>query len=334
MVAERQIQGRGKAKVFIFICAVVVFLSGSFLFAAEQGAASGAARYRVFSLKHISAEQGKKYLAEAGVGVVSQLPGVNALLVTAQAEELIKASAILELVDAEELFDIKAITPASGVAKFPSNEQIAAEVNDISIGTFSNPPSGAAKTKAIIDVHNDAVIAVAPTGQLERITSAIEHLQSREAQASQSTEPNKWREPSPGGPAEVNEASGAEIETITKTELEKAGAEAEAELKKIAASFEAAGQADTEGNEPNELFDKLLNSIAETEKEPILQKEGEREAEKMAADEQTQQPSQPNAVATAPETNEPNEPSIDLKQTEESAPPATEEPTGTEFSCC
>jgi hypothetical protein len=71
MATKRQIQGRGKAKVFIFICIVAVFLSGSFLFADDQETASGVARYRVFSLKHISAEQGKKYLAEAGVGTVS-----------------------------------------------------------------------------------------------------------------------------------------------------------------------------------------------------------------------------------------------------------------------
>ena len=326
MMAERQsrgwltpFQGCGKAKVFIFICAVTVVLSGSCLFAAEQGAASGAARYRVFSLKHISAEQGKKYLAEAGVGTVSQLPGRDVLLVTAQPEELIKASAILELVDAEEPFYIKAIFPASEVTKFPSNEQIAAKVGDISIGTFSNPPSGTAKTKAIIDVHNDAVIAVAPAGQLERIISAIEQLHRSEAQALQGSEPNKS--------AKMDKASGAETETITEAELKRA----EEELKRIAASSKPAGQADssatgTEDYEPNELFDKLLNSIAETEKGPILQKEGEMETEEMAAEGQGQQLSQPNAVATVPETNEPSEPSADLKQTEESASQATEEP--------
>jgi general secretion pathway protein D len=331
MMTERQsrgwltlFQGCGKAlvrakrpavarKVFIFICAVTVVLSGGCLFAAEQGAASprgeatgsGVARYRVFSLKHISAEQGKKYLAEAGVGTVSQLPGREVLLVTAQPEELIKASAILELVDAEEPFYIKVIFPASEVTKFPSNEQIAAKVGDISIGTFSNPPSGTAKTKAIIDVHNGSVIAVAPDGQLERIISAIEQLHRSEAQALQGSEPNKS--------AKMDKASGAETETITESELKRA----EEELKRIAASSKPAGQADssaagTEDYEPNELFDKLLNSIAKTEE--------------MAVKEQAQQLSQPNAVATVPETNEPSEPSADLKQTEESASQATEEP--------
>ena len=340
MKAERQspgwltpFQGCGKVKVFIFICAVV--LSGSCLFvfgeispkgdvATEQGAVSAVARYRVFSLKHISAEQGKKYLAEAGVGTVSQLPGVNSLLVTAQSEDLVKASAILKLVDAEEPFNIKAIFPASEAAKFPSNEQIAAKVGDISIGTFSNPPSGTAKAKAIIDVCNDTVIAVAPAGQLEGIISAVEQLRGGEAQAPRGSEPNKS--------AEIDKVKGAKTETTpvvepTETELKRA----EEELKKITTSSEPAGQANMEVNEPNELFNKLINSIAKTEE--------------TVAEGQGQQLSQPNAVAPAlaaqaaaevPEANlsgvapaktdEPNEPSADLKQTEGSTAPVAEKP--------
>jgi type II secretory pathway component GspD/PulD (secretin) len=312
MVAERQYQSLGKAKVFILICAVAVVLSGSCLFAVEQGAAPGAARYRVFPLKHISAEQGKKYLAEAGVGTVSQLPGLDTLLVTAQLQELIKASAILGLVDAEELFYIKAIFPASEVENLPSNEQIAAEVGDISIGTFSEPPTSAAKTKAIIDVHGNAVIAVAPAEQLKRIISAIERLQSTEAQALRGSEPNKS--------AEMDEAtSEAEAETAT-----------EAELKRIAPSFEPTGRADEGDDESDKLFNKLLKSIAEANET----KEGRMEAEEKAV-EQAQQPSQPSAVAPAlaaqtaagvPDAKEPNKPSVDSKQTEESAFQATEEP--------
>ena len=327
MAAERQFQGRWKAKVFI--CAMIAVLSGNSLFAAEQEAAPVVARYRVFSFKHISAEQGKKFLAEVGLGTVSQLPGRDVLLVTAQPEDLVKASAILGLVDAEEPFDIKAIFPASEAAKLPSNEKIAAEVNDISIGTFSNPPGGTAKTKAIVDVHNGSVIAVAPAGQIERIISAVEQSLRDEAQAPQ---------PAPKGGSELNKsaktvkASGAETEIIAKAESAKAELKrAEEELKRITASSKPAGQAVPEVNEPNELFDKLLNSISETEK--------------TAVEEQRRQLSQPNAVTPAiaaqaaagvPETNlsgvapaktdEPNEPSADLKQTEESAPQITEEP--------
>ena len=180
MVVKRLFSFWGQTRVFIFVFAVIVVFSSSFLFAAEQAADSGLKRYRVFSLRHISVEQGKSYLAQANIGTVSQLPGANALLVTAEPVDLIKASAILGLVDAEEQFLIKAIVSASEVGNLPSNEQIAAEVGDISIGTFSEPPSKDALSKAIIDIHEDTVIAVAPVRQLERIISAIGRLQAGE----------------------------------------------------------------------------------------------------------------------------------------------------------
>ncbi|MDD5064768.1 MAG: secretin N-terminal domain-containing protein [Phycisphaerae bacterium] len=319
-------------RVFIFICAVTVILSGSYLFAAEQGAASGVERYRVFSLKYISAEQGKKYLAEAGVGTVSQLPGANVLLVTAPSEDLIKASAILGLVDANGLFEIKVYT-AVGPSQFPPNEQIATEVNDISIGTFVSPPSSTAKAKAIIDVHDNNVIIVAEPRQLERIISAIGRLLSSGGLFPQAVEPDKS--------AELVKAGGAETKTDTEAELKRA----EDELKRIAASPEPVAQEAMDVNEPNELLDKLLNSLAETEK--------------IAAEEHARQTSQPAAVAPAPaeqaaagvpdanlssvpssvvaakkesiaKTDEPNDPFADLEQTEEASPQITEEPQSAE----
>ncbi len=316
-MTKRRIQGREKAKVLI--CILAVLLCSSYLFAAEQATASGAGRYSVFSLKHISAEQGKKYLVEAGVGVVSQLPGVNALLVTAQAEELVKASAIIELVDTEELFDIRVITSASDITHFPLDERIAAELGDISIGTFSDPPSGAAKPKAIIDVHNGAVIAVAPTGQIERIISVIEQIQSGGAQTPQGAESNSL--------VVVDEVSGREVEKNAGIELAKA----EAELRKVTDYFKAAGQDDSaaagiEDHETNELFDRLINSIAETSKEPVLQEEGEGEIGEITADEQVQRPNQPKTFATIAETNKPDElESVELEKPEESTPQDAEE---------
>jgi general secretion pathway protein D len=321
MAAKRQFKGRSKILILLFTCAATVVISGGFLFAADQ-IPPVAARYRVFSLKHISAEQGKKYLADAGLGTVSQLPGVNALLVTAQAEELVKASALIELVDAEQIFNIKAIPSAPEAAHFPSNEQIASQVGDISIGTFSNPPISTAKNKAIVDVHNNTVIVAAPFEQFDKIISAIEQLRSEGAQApqlapSESTEPNK--------PPEVKDVNKAEKETMpatgpTEAELEKA----EEELKRAAASFETAGQAaaGTDSNEPNELINKLLKSLSEPEppiepNEPVLHKETKVETDTAASEEQIQKLSQPNTVAPAPaaqtatkvlDINEPNLP--------------------------
>ncbi len=163
-----------------FLLLVVTFLLFSNNpFAAAQGT-SRPGRFRVFDLKHISAEQGKKYLAELGIGTVSHLPGTAALLVTAQPDELIKAKAILGLVDSREPFVVEAIVPASMAKNIPSNEQIAAQVGNISIGKFSNPPDNDGAGNAIIDIHNDSLVIIAPASRFGEIAFAIEQLQTRQ----------------------------------------------------------------------------------------------------------------------------------------------------------
>jgi len=168
---------------WILAFAAAFLMVGNTLFASEQAGSSKEAGYKIFPLEHISVEQGKKYLAEVMTGTVTHFPASSALLVTAEPHELIKAKAILDLVDGPEKYVVKSILPVSAARKIPSNEQIASKLNlsltrGISIGSFSNPPDKEAKTKAIIDIHNDAVIAVAPAGLLEKIVSVIGQFQN------------------------------------------------------------------------------------------------------------------------------------------------------------
>jgi len=168
---------------WILAFAAAFLMVGNTLFASEQAGSSKETGYKIFPLEHISVEQGKKYLAEVMTGTVTHFPASSALLVTAEPHELIKAKAILDLVDGPEKYVVKSILPVSAARKIPSNEQIASKLNlsltrGISIGSFSNPPDKEAKTKAIIDIHNDAVIAVAPAGLLEKIVSVIGQFQN------------------------------------------------------------------------------------------------------------------------------------------------------------
>jgi len=172
-MTEQQLRCYGRS----FILAIVLFLAGSYLFAVERAGASESGRFRLFALKHISAEQSKKYLSEARLGTVSRMPGSNTILVTAGPGELDKAMAILNLVDAEEEFVIVEIFTASGAGNLPSSEQLAAAIGNISVGSFSNPPAAGTGAKAIIDIHNDAVVVVAPVSRLEKIVSAIEQTE-------------------------------------------------------------------------------------------------------------------------------------------------------------
>ncbi len=165
---------RGIFGKFLVLSTAFLLLSNCLL-AAEQSD-SGLERFKIFPLKHISVERGKKYLTEAGIGTVSRLPGSSALLVTAQSGELTRAQAILNLVDDEDRFVIRTVFGASEARNLPSPELIAAKTGNISVGSFSNPPTGEGKTKAIVDIHNDVVVIVAPVRILDRIISAVRQL--------------------------------------------------------------------------------------------------------------------------------------------------------------
>ncbi len=320
---------------FIFIFAVIVSLTGSPLLAAKGGSDNAEPRYRVFALKHISVDQARKYLSEAKLGTVSQLPTTNMILVTAQSHQLIKAGAIMQVVDSERPYVMKALFPASTAAKLPLNEQIAAEVGDMAIGGFSNPPSGIGKTKAIIDIHDDAVVVVAPADQLQNIIKAIEKYDTDgslrqlllvDAEALQVSQPvaaedtNLPEEQKTVEPVEKKEPN---IMPVSEAELERV----KAELQKVkdelnhrnGISESEQGETDAEDSESNGLFGKLLDSIAEAEKkvtdlaEPVA---GEPEPNEPAVEADT--------VVAAPEETEPNEPTVEpvavVAPTEESEP--------------
>jgi type II secretory pathway component GspD/PulD (secretin) len=323
--------GSRKAGSIVFILGVILFLCSSYILAADavrnksSGVnvpatvrtskrtknTSGLPRYRVFSLRHISAEEGKKYLAGVKIGTVSQLPGPNALLVTAQRRELIKASAILKLVDAKEPFVIKSILPASGAENMPSKEEISAEVGNISIGTFSEPPALAAKSKAIIDIHNGAVIAIAPAGELEKIVTAIEQLQERKAKALRPAKSDKPVEPNQIGELKTEPALRASPRLMVGSE---------AELNRIAASGSAGigGKDKTGGSESDEVFDKLFGSLAEAEKRMAEQaKQVETEPNEPSTVVIVRGPNEPSTVVIIREPNEPKESSVSPEQPKE-----------------
>ena len=174
--------GRGKSFLFILFSGLLLCSSpGLDLSAAEESSNYNITQYKVISLYNIQAEQGIKYLSDLKLGTVSQIRGTNALLVTALPYELNKAAVILRLVDAKEQFVVRSLFSASRVHALPSNERIAsvaaAGISDgVSIGSFSRPPSDVASTRAIVDIHNNMVIVVAPASRVDTIVSAIEAI--------------------------------------------------------------------------------------------------------------------------------------------------------------
>jgi len=179
------------------VVSVVLLLFSNYLLAAQQGV-SEAMEFKIFPLKYISVEQGKNYLIEAGTGTtVSPFPGTAALLVTAKPDELIKVMTILNLVDCRGQFAVRRVFGASVAKNLPSAELVAAKVGNISIGSFFNPPAVNAKVRAIIGIHNDALVVVAPVGSLDKIISAVRQLSNLGERITQSGPDalTKWRVP-------------------------------------------------------------------------------------------------------------------------------------------
>ena len=133
----------------------------------NETAKSSPDRYRAFLLKYISPQQGKQFLAEANITNVSQVNDSNTLLITAKPDVLIKAAALLALVDSREKYAVKVLLPASDANRMPSADTMAAEIGKISIGTFYNIPGGTGY-KAIIDTHEDKLIAIAPVAVMDK----------------------------------------------------------------------------------------------------------------------------------------------------------------------
>ncbi|MHC4396435.1 MAG: secretin N-terminal domain-containing protein [Planctomycetota bacterium] len=314
MAAERQIQNFGKNKVFTFGFVVVIglFLCGGVIFATAEKSVddtgTGPVRYMSRALKYISAEQGKKYLSEAGVGTASQLPNTNTLLITGQPRDLIKASAILRLVDSKKQFVVKMISPVSEAESIPSNREVAIEIGAILIGTFADPPLGGTEAKAIIDIHEDSVLAIASVEKIDEIIAVVERAKKAVTlPTSKMAGRLAKRTPGPG----IKEPSVPQIaRTVKPPDEPELGEVVQSRLQKADIPDEPAGLADEQEPESDEFFDKLISSLAEAEA-------------KMAQLEQTRVKPDETEVALKPGGKIETQPGITVtlqKQTEQRKP--------------
>jgi len=174
-----------------YIVVLAVFaLSGGSLFARDANPSAGAARHEVISLTNLTPERGKEFLTRLKIGTVSKLPGTNKLLVTAEPSELQKAMTLLNLVDSRTEFDVKELGSASAKA-LPSSAQLANAVSGVCIGTFAHPPQDKTKMRAIVDVHNGAIVAIAPVSLLREIKLAVDLGPEVLKQGNAPTQPTK-----------------------------------------------------------------------------------------------------------------------------------------------
>jgi len=226
----------------VVLLSLCVLCSGSLLAAGQNGSV-GTPKHSFIDVTHITPECGQKFLSKLHLGTASKMPGTNALLVTAMPDDLQKAVALVGLVDAPGEFAVKKLASASALGTLPSNDRIAQALGNLSIGTFAHPPQGAGQAKAIIDIHDGAVWAIAPIFQLQDIALAVELgpevLTQRRAQFNPA-------------PAVVNQQANSETITASDTTPQPVAAELgvlppralETELSPLARDL-ALAQADT-----------------------------------------------------------------------------------------
>ena len=128
---------------------------------------------RPFVLEKISPERGRAYLSQLGLDAVSLQSDPNALLVIGSPEDIRKAHAVLELVDTEEEYTIENLAPVDSVRNLPTNEQFSNAISNMTIGTFAEPPVPGDRARAIIDIHNDSVIAVLPAWSRQEVMALV-----------------------------------------------------------------------------------------------------------------------------------------------------------------
>ncbi len=204
-------------------------------------------RTRVFSPRYIPAQKVKEYLTKLKIGnTISLIPVNNALIVTAGPLDLVKATSVVKLIDVDidDEFIIKSIAQDSDVIKWPTNQQIANLLGDVHIGTFLDPPI-TGTSAAIMDTLNDILVLVAPKKQLIRITQAIEKLKMAGEAGIKLTQPEAPTTPLTPEPNQFTPTEPAK-QQVPQLAPEPEESQTEKDL--------------------NELFDKLLDSLAKAEK--------------------------------------------------------------------
>ncbi len=145
---------------------------------AEDGAKKSVFRNSVYKLKHITAENAKKTLIALKIGThINQIGKMEALIITTNnPQDLKKAASIIGLIDSKQEFVVRTIIASADPQKLPKNEDIAAEIGDITIGTLQDPPSEKEKPQVIVDFHNSDLIAIGLQSSVDKIAKAVEKL--------------------------------------------------------------------------------------------------------------------------------------------------------------
>jgi general secretion pathway protein D len=253
-----------------FFCIIGVFLAVKCICVAQESDKRPVLRNRVYKFRHISAKDAKERLVSLGIGRnINELPHNSIIVESDNPGDLVKASSLLRLIDSEQPFVIKTILTSPDVQKLPRNDEIAAELGDIIIGTFKEPPADTTKPSAIVDIHDLDLIAIAPEPLfdsiadtvLKMLTPATQDVSPEAKGPDKLAEPNIVPVPAPQVAAEPV-ADSVKAEDVAEAEEEFSGLE----LLEIITEIEGKTDAEAEQAKEDIFGDELLDALADAEK--------------------------------------------------------------------
>jgi type II secretory pathway component GspD/PulD (secretin) len=154
--------------LMLFIFALAAF--ENYVFAAD---ANQPIRVRIFSMRTISAQQAKDFLAQCNIFNSVIIPGTNAVSVTANPTELVYASNVLKVVDTNEPYEVKYIE-LEGTKTLADPLTISTQLGkNYSVGSLLEGTGTSQPHRIIVDRSDDEVMIVSPKTETQNVIKAI-----------------------------------------------------------------------------------------------------------------------------------------------------------------
>ena len=173
IIKDRHFRWHEFTHILIWFVLIFLMLAGCRTVLNRNNQQPEAKEQQIFNLKHVSGEQCIAFLSKVGISETSLVPDTNAVSVTGSPEQLCRAGLVLDLVDTKEKFIIENLGSASSVRTLPSNSQIATVLDNIRIGTFTNPPRMDEHSRGLIDIQGNSVVAILPAHHREQLLKLL-----------------------------------------------------------------------------------------------------------------------------------------------------------------
>ena len=129
---------------------------------------------KIFELTWLSCDEAQAFMSYLGLGTQSASMAPQELSVKGTASDIYRTGIVLNLVDCNTPYTLECLGPVAIARDLPTNNQIAAAMGHVAIGTFANPPIGAETPKILMDIHKDKVVAIIPEALYPRLQDAIQ----------------------------------------------------------------------------------------------------------------------------------------------------------------